>query len=140
MLTVEETYKLFDLLEHLHSGKRFKRDKKTLVTWRETLQDWSYEQVREAAYRRGREGNRFFPDAPEIAAYCPPVAEKTAEAPQEKLRSDQCELLKKHESLIKKRRKAGLPATLEEARQQGLSALDWNRILGSAELGLEAIL
>lgn len=67
-----DVFKLFDLLEQLHSRKKIQRDARTAAIWLKTLEPWSYEQVREAALVRAR-ANVFLPDPAELAAYLPRI-------------------------------------------------------------------
>lgn len=133
-MTTEEIGKLFNLLERLHSDKRAKRDKGTLTAWARTLGQWSYDQVCSAAIQRAQTGNRFFPDAPEIVAFCPPVPAKVA--PDDW----QTKALERHKELIELRRAAGIPNTWEEARRAALKAGKWLELLDEANLSVEVIL
>lgn len=141
MLTAEELDKLFNLLERLHSDKKLKRDRETMTVWRETLSPWSYGQVRSAAFHRAQSGNRFFPDAPELAAFCPKEQREEGELRRDAPPPNEWrERLERYRELQTRRRSAGLPATLEEARMEGRTAGEWHTMLEQAGLGVEAIL
>lgn len=144
MLTAIEINKLFNLLELYHSDKKAKRDKATVAAWQRVLRPWNYEQAREAADRRAQSGNRFFPDAPEIAAFCPDLPEESGVENREEVISSswgkQLERVKKYAGLVSRRREAGLPATLEESRASSLNSEEWSKHLDEAGLGVEAIL
>lgn len=135
--------KLFDLLEHLHSDKKQKRDIKTLTAWREVLNPWSYDQVRDAAFRRAQSGNRFFPDAPEIAAFCEPIKNVSWEADNKTVPAGwekQSKALKRHKNLMERRRAAGLPGGLAEAQERGMTAAEFSAACDEAGMSVSEIL
>lgn len=145
MITNEEICNLFNLLEIYHSDKKAKRDKATLAAWRMVLSPWSYEQVKQAAIKRAQSGNRFFPDAPEIAAFCPPLDLETGMADRVLSGRDlerwqkQRAMVERYDERKRQLREAGLPEDIWAARAAGMSCGEYDQIVESAGLGFDDI-
>lgn len=146
MLTNEELEKLFMLLENTHGSKKADRSKSSRLAWLEVLRPWTYDQVREAAFRRARE-NPYFPSAAEIAAYCPHVSDENSgrnrplTGYESVLRKKQLERIERYRALKRRRRDAGLPEDEWEAKEKfGISFAEYDRMVEEAGLGFEVIL
>lgn len=145
LLTNEELEKLFVLLENTHGSKKADRSKSSRLAWLEVLRPWTYDQVREAAFRRARE-NPYFPSAAEIAAYCPPVPDEYNRRNRPLAGLDlarwqkQLEWSERYRDMKRRRREAGLPETAWAAKEAGMSVEEYDRMVEEAGLGFEGVL
>ena len=140
MLTTPEVNKLFDLLKELH-GKDKPRDNRTIAIWSKVLEPWTYQQVRAAAIERARGGNRVYPDPAEIAQFLPdpavPVPQPVVGMDARAKEAQDCLFARwkeAQERLIPLRHAAGLPATMDEAKDAGMTYTQWMTALEAAGL------
>ena len=129
----QDTKRLFNLIETLYpSSKQQPRTPADLEAWTLVLKPWAYEDAKQAVVLRARE-NRFPPDASELAPYLPkPETPKAKEAPMSEP-SDA--YLEKFYAMAGEQRKrwhdAGIP-TPSEAKKQGMTYADWEKMAKGA--------
>ena len=124
-----EVYRLFDLIERLHGGKRISRDESTVALWDTMFKPWSYTQVGNAVIRRTRD-NIYAPKPAEILAYLPSkMPADRGYIPGEIERSSMYGLRVDQEDYHRRLHDAGLP-TLAEAKAHGMTAEEWDKLAG----------
>ena len=128
----EEIQKLFNLIETLYpSAKKNPRTPAVIEAWALVLEPWSYEAAKQAVVVRARE-NRFPPDASELVPYLPKPETPKVEAPM--LEPSDIYLEKfyaKYEALHERWKAAGIP-TPSEAKKQGMTYADWEKMAKGA--------
>ena len=141
-MTVEQTGTILGLLEgafpHAFPDDQAKR--KALRLWAEVFAEDRVQDVKAAAIAYvNTAGKSFFPTPGQIRAKLPQKAcgpSKAADAP---LWQKQRMRLERYEALKRRRREAGLPESVYEARQAGMSCEEYDRLVEAAGLGLEVI-
>lgn len=114
--------------------KRPRLTKLLAEAWRNELSEYSLDQVMDAVERQAGK-SRFWPDLAEIKAELPKRTAEGATKPQPsrgvdaKAKEAQDRLFARMRSerdrLIPLRQAAGIPATMEEARETGMTATEW---------------
>ena len=129
----QDTKRLFNLIETLYpSSKQQPRTPADLEAWTLVLKPWAYEDAKQAVVLRARE-NRFPPDASELVPYLPkPEARKAKEAPMPEPSDAYLEKFYVRAGEQRKRwHDAGIP-TPSEAKKQGMSYADWEKMAKGA--------
>lgn len=145
-MTKDDVGALFELLDMYFHGHPRMAAKGQKAAWLAVLEPYKREDVKAAvmAFLRERPG---FPSPQEIAIRCPQPVLETGNAhaiPQPigpmdiRARETQDRLFarmkQERERLIPLRRKAGIPATVEEAKAAGMGATEWWDALETADL------
>lgn len=131
----EEIQKLFNLIETLYpSAKKNPRTPAVIEAWALVLEPWSYEAAKQAVIVRARE-NRFSPDASELIPYLPkPETPKAEEGPMPEPSDAYLEkFYAKSEALHERWKAAGIP-TPSEAKKQGMTYADWEKMAKGADV------
>lgn len=128
----EEIQKLFNLIETLYpSAKKNPRTPAVIEAWALVLEPWSYEAAKQAVVVRARE-NRFPPDASELVPYLPKPETPKVEAPMPEPSDIYLEkFYAKYEALHERWKAAGIP-TPSEAKKQGMTYADWEKMAKGA--------
>lgn len=129
----QDTKRLFNLIETLYpSSKQQPRTPADLEAWTLVLKPWAYEDAKQAVVLRARE-NRFPPDASELVPYLPkPEASKAKEAPMPEPSDAYLEKFYVRAGEQRKRwHDAGIP-TPSEAKKQGMTYADWEKMAKGA--------
>lgn len=139
MLTREDIDNLFELLAIFRKNDPRLEDKRLRSAWLLALSPYERDDVREAVGAWFRK-SKYWPEPSEIAALCPPL-------PEPKRRGNEAHPVSpgyqrsedpvwiRWDTLMEKRRQAGIPATLEEAARNGISEEEWYSILAERRLG-----
>lgn len=129
----EEIQKLFNLIETLYpSAKKNPRTPAVIEAWALVLEPWSYEAAKQAVVVRARE-NRFPPDASELVPYLPKL-EQPPDDTSELAEPTPAQIEKfyaKCEALHERWKAAGIP-TPAQAKKQGMTYADWERLAKGA--------
>ena len=132
-MTAKDIDDLFDLLR-LYFPNSPKTGSSTLKkAWLLILEPYGRGDVKQALLRLLRE-NEYFPDPQKIAALCPALPEldrgrSGGDAAARDYRRYMGPLLERFEAVKARRRRAGVPATIVEARKAGLSDREWGALL-----------
>lgn len=129
----QDTKRLFNLIETLYpSSKQQPRTPADLEAWTLVLEPWAYEDAKQAVILRARE-NRFPPDASELVHYLPkPETPKAKEAPMPEPSDAYLEKFYVRAGEQRKRwHDAGIP-TPSEAKKQGMTYADWEKMAKGA--------
>ena len=129
----QDIKRLFNLIETLYpSSKQQPRTPADLEAWTLVLEPWAYEDAKQAVILRARE-NRFPPDASELVPYLPkPETPKAKEAPMPEPSDAYLEKFYVRAGEQRKRwHDAGIP-TPSEAKKQGMTNADWEKMAKGA--------
>lgn len=129
----QDTRRLFSLIETIYpNAKQQPRTAADLEAWTLVLAPWDYDDVKQAVIVRARE-NRFYPDVYELTAFLPkPETPKAKEAPMPEPSGIYLEkFYAKCEALREMWKAAGIPAP-SEAKKQGMTYADWEKMAESA--------
>lgn len=129
----QDIKRLFNLIGTLYpSSKQQPRTPADLEAWTLVLKPWAYEDAKQAVVLRARE-NRFPPDASELVPYLPkPEARKAKEAPMPEPSDAYLEKFYVRAGEQRKRwHDAGIP-TPSEAKKQGMTYADWEKMAKGA--------
>lgn len=129
----QDTKRLFNLIETLYpSSKQQPRTPADLEAWTLVLEPWAYEDAKQAVILRARE-NRFPPDASELVPYLPkPETPKAKEAPMPEPSDAYLEKFYVRAGEQRKRwHDAGI-LTPSEAKKQGMTYADWEKMAKGA--------
>lgn len=129
----QDTKRLFNLIETLYpSSKQQPRTPADLEAWTLVLEPWAYEDAKQAVILRARD-NRFPPDASELVPYLPkPETPKAKEAPMPEPSDAYLEKFYVRAGEQRKRwHDAGIP-TPSEAKKQGMTYADWEKMAKGA--------
>lgn len=141
-MTGQDIDRLFELLAIFRPGDKHLEDQNLKNAWLFVLKPYCPEDVREAVAEYFRK-NKYWPDVTDIAKLCPELPEASS-VPQlaevDRYWRKQREMLDRYEALKRQRREAGLPETIFDARDAGMSLEEYDRLTEGAGLGLEAIL
>lgn len=144
-MTIEQTGMILDLLEgaipSAFAGERAGNKGKTLRLWAEAFSGDDVSDVKAAVIAYTNETEKgFFPTPGQIRAKMP--SGKNIEPPlvaTDPIWAKQLERIEKYRVLKHRRREAGLPDSMYEARQAGMSYEEYDRLIEEAGLGLEVI-
>lgn len=140
MLTRKDIDDLFDILAAYRQNDPKLSDKATKAAWMLSLKPYKKSDIQEAIgawFRR----SKYWPEPSEIAALCPALPEPSRErsgrdtAAARDYRRYMGPLLERFEAVKARRRSAGIPATIVEARSAGLSDREWGELLEERGLG-----
>ena len=124
--------RLFNLMRKLYPNARRFSDDETMLAWHLVLEPFSYDEIKAAAVDYAR-ANPHPPDPNELCGRYV-VNEPVPEIPDS---DDAVEQLRtRWYERVKQRRALGLPATITEAVEQGLSSAQWLAALDMAGVGL----
>lgn len=131
----QDTRRLFSLIETIYpNAKQQPRTAADLEAWTLVLAPWDYEDVKQAVIVRARE-NRFYPDVYELAALLPkPETPKAKEGPMPEPSDIYLEKsYAKCEALHERWKSVGIP-TPSEAKKQGMTYADWEKMAKGADV------
>ncbi len=140
MLTQQDVNDLFDILALYRKNDPRLRDQNIKTIWMLSLKPYKKSDIQEAIgawFRR----SKYWPEPSEIAALCPALPEPSRErsgrdaAAARDYRRYMGPLLERFEAVKARRRSAGVPATIVEARKAGLSDREWGELLEERGLG-----
>lgn len=141
-MTGQDIDSLFELLAIFRPGDKHLTDQSLKNAWLFVLKPYCPEDVRKAVAEYFRH-DKYWPDVTDIAKLCPPIE---AENRNEFLgKTDhnwqkQLEMHRRYKDLKRRRREAGLPETLREAKEAGISFEEYDQLVESVGLGFEEIL
>lgn len=143
-MTIEQTGMILDLLEGAipgaFSGERARNKGKTLRLWAEAFPGDDVSDVKAAVIAYANETEKgFFPTPGQIRAKMPSKNIDPPLAETDPIWAKQLERIEKYRGLKHRRREAGLPESMYEARQAGMSCEEYDRLVEAAGLGLEVI-
>lgn len=137
MLTREDINDLFNILAAYRRNDPNLQDKSKKAAWFLSLRPYEKADVKEAIGAWFRH-SKYWPEPAEIAALCPPLPEEKRQKNPRKISSPELDELRKLHAqwgrLVDLRRSKGIPATVLEAKEAGLSDSEWLDLL--AERGL----
>ena len=98
------------------------------------MEPWSYEDAKQAVIIRARE-NRFPPDASELVPYLPKPEQPSENAPEpaEPTPAQLEKFYVKYKALHERWKSAGIP-TPSEAKKQGMTYADWEKMAKGADV------
>ena len=124
--------RLFNLMKKLYPNASRFSDNDTMLAWQLVLEPFGYEEIKAEAIAYAR-AYKQPPDPHELCGRY--VVEERV--PGKGSNDDVVELLRtRWYERLEQRRAMGLPATITEARKQGLSTAEWMDALEAAGLGL----
>ena len=124
--------RLFNLMKKLYPNASRFSDNDTMLAWQLVLEPFGYEEIKAEAIAYAR-AYKHPPDPHELCGRY--VVEERV--PGKGSNDDVVELLRtRWYERLEQRRAMGLPATITEARKQGLSTAEWMDALEAAGLGL----
>ena len=134
-MTREDMGNLWKLLGVYRPGDKHLNDKTLRSAWFLVLEPYSVDDVRSAVADYFR-GCKFWPDVTDIARRCPPLPEKRQVRAVESREQKAVTVLRDQwERVCLARQAAGVPATIGQAIEAGMSASEWDGLL--ADLGLD---
>ena len=138
MIRSKDINDLFDILAAYRKNDPHLQDKSTKATWFLSLKPYEKADIQEAIGAWFRK-SKYWPEPSEIAALCPALPEPDREpgeigAAARDYHRYMDPLWARYDAVKKRRREAGVPATVLEARRAGLSDREWCALL--AERGL----
>ena len=143
-MTIEQTGMILDLLEgaipSAFAGERAGNKGKTLRLWAEAFSRDDVSDVKAAVIAYANETEKgFFPTPGQIRAKMPSKNIDPPLAATDPIWAKQLERIEKYRALKHRRREAGLPDSMYEARQAGMSYEEYDRLIEETGLGLEVI-
>ncbi len=141
-MTGQDIDRLFELLAIFRPRDKHLEDQNLKNAWLFVLKPYKAEDVRNAVAEYFRK-NKYWPDVTDIAKLCPPIEAENQNGFPEKINHSwqrQLEMLRRYKDLKRRRREAGLPETLWEAKERGMSVEEYNQIMEEVGLGFEEIL
>ena len=129
-MTKQEMNSLWRLMGCYRKDDPRLRDKTLLLAWYLALAPYPLADVRQAVAEHFRTSN-FWPDVCDLVKRCPP--------PPEEAREDSLPpspLAQRWGELRRRRQAQGLPATISQAREQGMAPETWWKALEDAGLNL----
>lgn len=141
-MTGQDIDQLFELLAIFRPGDKHLTDQNLKNAWLFVLKPYCPEDVRKAVAEYFRH-DKYWPDVTDIAKLCPELP-KASSVPQlaevDRYWRKQREMLDRYEALKRQRREAGLPETLLDARDAGMSLEEYDRLTEGDGLEFEVIL
>lgn len=142
-MTGQDVDNLFELLAIFRPGDKHLGDKKLRSAWLFVLKPYAPEDVREAVAQYFREAS-YWPDVTDIAKRCPkviPVSTREAlPSPDDKHWKRQQELAERYDDLKRRRREAGFPENVWDAKKAGLTMEEYDKAVDDAGLGFDTIM
>lgn len=137
-MTRKDIDNLFELLAIFRPNDPHANDSKLRAAWFLVLEPYEKAAVREAVGAWFRKSG-FWPDPSDIAKLCPPLPEKPVQEAKKIICPEYERLYKRWRELVEKRREDGLPGTVQEALQAGISEMDWRESLEKTGLDMAGI-
>lgn len=138
--------RLFELLAIFRPGDKHLGDKTLRSAWLLVLKPYAVDDVREAVAQYFRESS-YWPDVTEIAKRCPKIVPEVTK--DERVNFDpatdqrwkkQQEWAERYDDLKRRRREAGFPENVWNAKEAGLTWEEYEKAVDEAGLGFDTIL
>lgn len=132
MLTRKDIDDLFELLAIFRKNDPHLSERGLRSAWLLVLSPYGRDEVRDAVGAWFRK-SKYWPEPAEIAALCSPLPEKDTRnmrhLPSPSDIEDMNRLHSKWNDLLRRRREAGIPATVDEAEAAGIQRDKWYEML-----------